>query len=114
MTFELHVWGPGFGLPSIDAQCLALIARFSQAIPEGQWNLIASDPLLNPLSWYTSFPSPQPGVANCKEEVLPALKHGSIWVGGYQNIVDYMLGKSRSGWDLDNGLSKEALANIVA
>lgn len=32
MVLELHIWGPAFGLPSIDPQCLATIAYFSLAL----------------------------------------------------------------------------------
>lgn len=32
MVLELHIWGPGFGLPSIDAQCLAAVAYLQLAI----------------------------------------------------------------------------------
>lgn len=50
MVLELHVWGPAFGLPSIDPQCLAAIAYFSLAIGTnngrpGEWVVVAdSDP----------------------------------------------------------------------
>jgi len=51
MPLELHVWGPSFALPSIDARCLAAIAYLQQAVPRGQWQLIASsDPALSPTS----------------------------------------------------------------
>ena len=51
MVLELHVWGPAFSLPSIDAQCLATIAYFSLAVPKDQWVLIASsDPSVSPSS----------------------------------------------------------------
>ncbi|KAL8994601.1 MAG: hypothetical protein Q9188_007017 [Gyalolechia gomerana] len=53
---QLHVWGPAFGLPSLDPQCLAAIAYLSQAIPQAEWELIASsNPALSPTSPYTSF-----------------------------------------------------------
>jgi sorting and assembly machinery component 37 len=51
MVLELHIWGPAFGLPSIDAQCLAAIAYFALAVPEKdvEWVVIAdSDPLMVP------------------------------------------------------------------
>lgn len=41
-VLELHVWGPGFGLASIDPQCLATIAYFVLAVPEGQWRVVES------------------------------------------------------------------------
>lgn len=34
MALELHVWGPAFGLPSIDAECLAVISYFALAVPK--------------------------------------------------------------------------------
>lgn len=58
MVLELHIWGPAFGLPSLDPQCLAAIAYLSLAIPKphgseshggGEWVVIAdSDPLMVP------------------------------------------------------------------
>lgn len=51
MVLELHVWGPAFSLPSIDAQCLAAIAYFSLVVPKDRWVLIASsDPSVSPSS----------------------------------------------------------------
>lgn len=59
MVLELHVWGPAFSLPSIDARCLAAIAYFTQAVPKGQWVLVASsDPALSPTSRYASNHAP--------------------------------------------------------
>lgn len=48
---ELHVWGPAFSLPSLDAQCLSAIAYFTLAVPRDAWVLIASsDPSVSPTS----------------------------------------------------------------
>lgn len=55
---ELHVWGPAFGLPSIDPECLAAIAYF-RCIPDPElnptdpkssawWIVPSSNPLLSP------------------------------------------------------------------
>jgi len=41
---ELHVWGPAFGLPSIDAECLATIAYFTQTINQSEYQLIQTSP----------------------------------------------------------------------
>ncbi|KAI5922057.1 outer mitochondrial membrane transport complex protein-domain-containing protein [Camillea tinctor] len=72
-ALELHVWGPAFGLDSIDPECLAAIAYFRSMIPSGDWTLIASnDASVNP------------------NHVLPALLHQSTWTFGYSNIVDYV------------------------
>lgn len=53
MVLELHVWGPAFSLPSIEAQCLATIAYFSLAVPKDAWVLVASsDPSVSPTCKY--------------------------------------------------------------
>lgn len=39
--FELHVWGPAFGLPSIDPDSIAAVAYLNRIIPQGQWTLVA-------------------------------------------------------------------------
>ena len=41
MVLELHVWGPAFGLPSVDPACLAAVAYFNRIVPHGQWILVA-------------------------------------------------------------------------
>jgi hypothetical protein len=41
MVLELHVWGPAFGLPSIDPECIAVIAYFNWKIPQPCWQLVA-------------------------------------------------------------------------
>lgn len=43
MVLELHVWGPAFGLPSIDPACLAAVAYAAQTVPRKHWVLIASN-----------------------------------------------------------------------
>jgi hypothetical protein len=43
MAFELHIWGPAFGLDSIDAECLAAIACFRHILPSEAWSLITSN-----------------------------------------------------------------------
>ena len=49
MVLQLHVWGPAFALPSIDAQCLAAIAYCSEVLPKDSWELVASsDPSVSP------------------------------------------------------------------
>lgn len=41
MVLELHIWGPAFGLPSIEPECIATVAYCQRVIPEGQWVLVA-------------------------------------------------------------------------
>ncbi|KAB5578443.1 Tom37 C-terminal domain-containing protein [Coniochaeta sp. 2T2.1] len=69
MVLELHVWGPAFGLPSLDPECLATIAFFTQALDRSEWTIVRSSPsavptrrlptLHNPLTstWTSSLPS---------------------------------------------------------
>lgn len=46
---ELHVWGPGFDLPSIDPLCIAAIAYLNLTVPSSEWRLIpSSNPFLSP------------------------------------------------------------------
>ncbi|KAL4796564.1 Tom37 C-terminal domain-containing protein [Aspergillus venezuelensis] len=97
MVLELHVWGPGFSLPSIDPQCLATIAYFSLSVPKDSWVLVASsDPTVSPT------------------RELPALKNGSTWVSRFRNIVHYLRQYSEGAWDLDRDLSALDKADSVA
>jgi hypothetical protein len=41
MVLELHTWGPAFGLPSIEPECIATIAYCQRVIPKGLWSLVA-------------------------------------------------------------------------
>ncbi|KAH8906015.1 hypothetical protein BR93DRAFT_723712 [Coniochaeta sp. PMI_546] len=44
MVLELHVWGSAFGLPSLDPECLAAVAYFTQALDRSQWTVVRSSP----------------------------------------------------------------------
>ncbi|KAI1005551.1 hypothetical protein K3495_g2664 [Podosphaera aphanis] len=94
---ELHVWGPAFGLPSIDSHCLAAIAYLQQAVPAGQWVVMASSNL-----------------ALSPTYELPALRDGEIWIGGFRNIFHYIAQCSSGKWGLDVGLSEQEIADCVA
>ncbi|KAI0397383.1 Tom37 C-terminal domain-containing protein [Xylariaceae sp. FL0594] len=73
MAFELHVWGPAFGLESIDAECLAAITAFRHSLSPRDWCLIAdSDTSVSP------------------DNTLPALFHNGTWTSGYRNIISYL------------------------
>ncbi|KAI1414077.1 outer mitochondrial membrane transport complex protein-domain-containing protein [Hypoxylon sp. FL1857] len=73
MALELHVWGPAFGLDSIDPECLAAIACFRALIPREDWTLIASN-----------------DAAVSPAYRLPALNHRGTWTSGYTDIVSYL------------------------
>jgi hypothetical protein len=42
MVLQLHTWGPAFGLPSVEPECIATIAYCQRVLPQGQWALVAS------------------------------------------------------------------------
>ncbi|RMZ92686.1 hypothetical protein DV736_g114, partial [Chaetothyriales sp. CBS 134916] len=97
MVYELHIWGPAFGLPSIDAPCLATVAYLKQCLPRNSWVLIpTSDPSLNPLGQ------------------LPALKDGDLWIGGYRDIVIYLRTSSSGEYDLSKDLTNNQQADCAA
>ena len=98
MPLELHIWGPAFGLPSIDAECLACISYLRQCgIEKDDWLLI---------------PSSDPNVTPTRE--LPALKIGTLWISRYRNIFDYLMQYSGGEWDLDRELDQQQWADSVA
>ncbi|KAI6374797.1 hypothetical protein MCOR25_003061 [Pyricularia grisea] len=71
---RLYVWGPAFGLPSLDAECLATIAYFQQNVRQGDYEIVASSPSAVPTNH------------------LPAL-HDTItngWAASYQGILDML------------------------
>ncbi|KAJ5274121.1 hypothetical protein N7478_009246 [Penicillium angulare] len=97
MKLQLHVWGPAFGLPSIDAQCLATIAYCSTALPKDSWELVASsDPSVSPTG------------------ELPALQNRSVWVSRFRNIVDYLRKYSNKELDLDRDVDESDRADSIA
>ncbi|OAL38454.1 hypothetical protein AYO20_02103 [Fonsecaea nubica] len=97
MVFELHIWGPAFELPSIDAQCLATICYLRHCLQPDRWVLIpSSDARVSPLG------------------ELPALRDGETWVAGFANIVDYLRNISNGEQDLDKDLSAQQQADCVA
>ncbi|KAJ9227580.1 hypothetical protein DTO271D3_1572 [Paecilomyces variotii] len=97
MVLELHVWGPAFSLPSIEAQSLATIAYFVLAVPKDEWVLV---------------PSSDPSVSPTNE--LPALRDGTTWVSRFRNIVDYLRQYSGGEWDLDGWLTGLEKADNIA
>lgn len=96
MSLELHVWGPAFGLPSIDAPCLAAIAYLRECLPRGSWKLVAST-----------------DEAESPFEDLPVLRDGKRWVSGFRDIVNYIRELDES-WDLDKDLSPNEAADCTA
>ena len=117
MVLELHIWGPAFGLPSIDTQCLATVAYFTRAVPRSEWVLVASsDPAV--------CPERECGRRGAQQlvqiltfhvlEELPAVKNGSLWVSRFRNIVDYLRKYSDGQWHLDADLESQQKADCLA
>ncbi|KAJ2976327.1 hypothetical protein NUW58_g8114 [Xylaria curta] len=99
MSLQLHVWGPAFGLESIDAECLAIIAAFRHIFSSDEWSLIASnDTSLNP------------------DHTLPALFHDGTWIPGYENIVTFLVHHITSCANplADNHLTPQQKADLLA
>ncbi|KAL7797978.1 Tom37 C-terminal domain-containing protein [Trichoderma afarasin] len=93
---HLHVWGPAFGLPSIDAECLAIVAYFHNVLPSSSWRLIPSnDPAVSP------------------SNLLPALQHEDKWISGFQPIIEYLTSAAICD-GLDETLSPIQRADSVA
>lgn len=97
MPLELHIWGPAFGLPSIDAECLAAIAYLRHCLRGEEWVLVASS---------------DPSVSATSD--LPALKSGSLWISRYRNIVNYLKKYSTGESDLDRDLDSLQRADSIA
>ncbi|KAK5992701.1 Metaxin-3-like protein [Cladobotryum mycophilum] len=92
----LHVWGSAFGLPSIDAECLAVITYLHNALPSSAWRLVPSnDPAVSP------------------SNLLPALNHDGVWTSGYLPIVNYLVSNSLCH-DLDEALSPLQRTDTIA
>ncbi|KAK3299931.1 outer mitochondrial membrane transport complex protein-domain-containing protein [Chaetomium fimeti] len=75
MVLQLHVWGPAFGLPSIDAECIAAIAYLAQTVSPADYQLIQSSPSAVPT------------------QHLPALYNpsSSTWTSGFSSITTHLL-----------------------
>ncbi|KAL7270462.1 hypothetical protein RUND412_006833 [Rhizina undulata] len=93
---ELHVWGPGYGLPSIDPRCLATIAFFEYVLPRDAWTVVpSSNSLLSPT----------------KE--LPAIRDGTTWIAGFRGIIEYVR-QSLGIADIDAVMDEKERAECIA
>ncbi|KAF3764600.1 Tom37/Metaxin-1 [Cryphonectria parasitica EP155] len=99
MVLQLHVWGPAFGLASVDAECLAAITYFAYAVPASAWELVTSSPSAVPT------------------RALPALHEtaSGTWVSGFTAVTSY-LSTTNPAWDLDlaAGLTQLQVADATA
>ncbi|ORY02480.1 Tom37 C-terminal domain-domain-containing protein [Clohesyomyces aquaticus] len=97
MVLELHVWGPAFGLPSIDADCIAAVAYFHHTVPPPQWILVAD---------IQTSVGPQ---YEC-----PFLIDGNARISGFSAIISYLRKHPSRPYDIDYGLSQEQQTDRTA
>ncbi|KAH7406036.1 Eisosome component PIL1-domain-containing protein [Phaeosphaeria sp. MPI-PUGE-AT-0046c] len=98
MLLELHTWGPAFGLPSIEPECIATIAYCQRVIPKGQWTLIAD--------YDTTVGA---------TESLPILyDDGVATATGFEDIVAYLRNHLEVTEDLDAHLTHKQLTDRTA
>ena len=97
MPLELHIWGPGFGLPSIDPECLGALAYLRHCLPKEEWKVVASN-----------------DAKACPLGELPALKDGDKWVSRFNNIITYLREVSNGDWDLNRTLIRQQQADCIA
>lgn len=71
---ELYIFGPAFGLPSIDADCIAAVALLKARV-QTEWTIIAT---------------------HDQTRRLPCLKHRDQCIEGYKNISRYISDLSAS------------------
>ncbi|KAG0005176.1 hypothetical protein BGZ79_006514 [Entomortierella chlamydospora] len=92
-TKELYIFGEAFGLPSIDPQCLALIAYLNIVLPNEYTIVACNDAALSPTG------------------ELPMLHDGKNWIAGTNRIITYL---SKKGHSADEKLSRESKAKSVS
>ncbi|KAI2477668.1 mitochondrial import receptor protein [Pyrenophora tritici-repentis] len=98
MVLALHVWGPAFGLPSIEPECIATIAYCQRVIPRGQWTLVAEH-------------DATVGVT----ESLPILFDDDVaTASGFEDIVAYLRNYPVIANDLDASLSSRQRTDRTA
>ncbi|KAF8985805.1 hypothetical protein BGZ46_001773 [Entomortierella lignicola] len=90
---ELYIFGEAFGLPSIDPQCLALIAYLNVVLPNEYTLIACNDAALSPTG------------------ELPMLYDGKNWIAGTNRIITYL---SKTGHDADEILSRESKAKSIS
>ncbi|KAF2823587.1 hypothetical protein CC86DRAFT_329013 [Ophiobolus disseminans] len=98
MVLELHVWGPAFGLPSIEPECIATVAYCQCVVPRGQWTLVADH-------------DTTVGATGS----LPVLfDNGVATASGFEDIVAYLRNHPEVTKDLDAGLTNPQLHDRTA
>ncbi|KAF2022010.1 hypothetical protein BU24DRAFT_470965 [Aaosphaeria arxii CBS 175.79] len=94
MALELHVWGPAFGLPSIDAECIAAVGYLNSTVPREDWRLVANH--------------------DTALRKFPLLMDGSSRTAGFASIVLYLRKRTLGSYDLDIDLNQKQHNNKLA
>lgn len=112
----LYVWGPAFGLPSIDAECLAAIALLNRLLHEDQWLLVIShDTSTSPTGiWRACTAQGRVSITNLDQDDFPLLldTHGAP-KAGFRSISSY-LRTLRPSQDPDSHLTPQQRCNAAA
>lgn len=90
MVLELHIWGPAFGLPSIDAECIAATAYVHRTLPPQSWILVADH---------------DSSIGSRGE--FPTLVNGPILATGFTAIVSFLKRLNPEKYDLDTQLTTQ-------
>jgi len=106
---NLHIWGPAFGLPSIDAECTAAAAYCNLILPPGAWILIvAHDASLSPSGLIlVGFSLLHHSSLTATPGDLPLLVDGAQRIAGFARI-------SRHLFPLTNASSPTERAGAIA
>ncbi|KAF2030300.1 hypothetical protein EK21DRAFT_65683 [Setomelanomma holmii] len=98
MVLQLHVWGPAFGLPSIEPECIATIAYCQRVIPKEQWALTSD------------FNTTVKATGS-----LPILfEDGIATASGFEDIVAYLRNHPAVIEDLDADLTSQQQTDKTA
>ncbi|KAF1834471.1 hypothetical protein BDW02DRAFT_498173 [Decorospora gaudefroyi] len=99
MVLQLHVWGPAFGLPSIEPECIATVAYCQRVLPSGQWSIVAE----------------HKATVGSQVENLPVLFDDDVaTASGFEDIVVYLRNHAAVTTDLDAGLTNRQRTNRTA
>jgi hypothetical protein len=114
MVLVLHVWGPAFGLPSIEPECIATVAYCQRVIPEGQWSLIANFDTTVGTTGTRCL-----RILACKPDMLigslPILFDDDIATAtGFEDIVAYLRNHPEVTEDIDGALTAQQLNDKTA
>tara|TARA_R110002003_G_scaffold1184_10_gene22648 strand:+ start:8991 stop:9416 length:426 start_codon:yes stop_codon:yes gene_type:complete len=114
MVLQLHVWGPAFGLPSVEPECIATIAYCQRVIPRGQWALISD---FDPTVGSAGKMRYSVGLIESDIEIgsRPILfEDGVATANGFEDIVAYLRNHPAVQEDLDANITGQQQTDKTA